>query len=95
VLLRVDVEKMFTVLKVPSEKMRDKIIQDVKQRVTGISDVLGRDVGFDETADALAAGFVDALGCSLVPGDFSSAELALAEQLAHDKYASAAWNEKR
>jgi len=95
ILLRVDVDKMFTVLKVPSEKMRDKIVQDVKQRVTGISDVLGREVGFEETSEALASGFVDALGCTLVPGAFTATELALAEQLAQDKYASAKWNEKR
>src|ERR687896_62503 len=35
-LLDVDVNKMFCVLKVPSEKLRDKLIKDVKERVTSL-----------------------------------------------------------
>src|SRR5688500_3280938 len=37
ILLGVDVDKMFCVLKVPSEKLRDKIIKDVKERVTSLA----------------------------------------------------------
>ena len=37
ILLGVDVNKMFSVLKVPSEKLRDKIIKDVKERVTSLA----------------------------------------------------------
>src|SRR5919201_4337500 len=36
-LLGADVGKMFSVLKVPSEKLRDKIIKDVKERVTSLA----------------------------------------------------------
>src|SRR5918996_5661931 len=37
ILLGVDVNKMFSVLKVPSEKLRDKIIKDAKERVTSLA----------------------------------------------------------
>src|ERR671923_1155832 len=36
-LLDVNVEKMFSVLKVPPEKIRDKIIKDMRERVTGLA----------------------------------------------------------
>src|SRR5919198_6463599 len=36
-LLDLDVDKMFSVLKVPSEKVKDKIIKDVKERVSSLS----------------------------------------------------------
>jgi len=44
ILLDLDVERMFSVLKVPSEKMKDKVIDDVKKRVVGINR------SFDEVA---------------------------------------------
>jgi len=40
ILLDVDVDRMFSLLKVPSEKMRDKIVSDVKMRVTGIGTLI-------------------------------------------------------
>ncbi|MHA2021808.1 MAG: lipoate--protein ligase family protein, partial [Candidatus Thorarchaeota archaeon] len=56
-LLDLDVETMFSVLKVPQEKISDKMITDVKERVTSIRDLLDREVKFDELREALAVGF--------------------------------------
>ncbi len=95
ILLDVDVEKMFTVLKVPSEKMRDKLVKDVKERVTGLKGLLGRDVGFDEAGYCLQQGFAEALGVSLTYGQFTSEEETEGERLALSKYATREWNEKR
>src|ERR671922_882148 len=50
-LLDVDVDKMFSLLKVPSEKLKDKIIQDVKARVMGLKKT------FDEVASGLRESF--------------------------------------
>ncbi len=84
ILLNVDVDKMFELLKVPSEKMRDKIVQNVKERVTGI----GRT--FDRTADALEAGFAGHFGAALVPMELSDEQARLAEAFA-ERYRSDAW----
>ncbi len=50
VLMDVDVEKMFSLLKVPNEKIKDKLIADVKQRVTSIQHILGKEISFKEVA---------------------------------------------
>jgi lipoate-protein ligase A len=56
ILLNLDVELMFELLRAPSEKIRGKLIQDVKDRVTSLNS-LGRIVSFDDAANALAEGF--------------------------------------
>ncbi len=91
-LLDLDVEKMFSVLKVSKEKVSDKMIRDVKQRVTSIRDALGRHVEMSELRDALVQGFSEALDISLVPGRLSSEENKVAEDLARTKYSSTEWN---
>ncbi len=42
ILLDVNVEKMFSVLKIPSEKIKDKMINDVKARVMGLNKTFER-----------------------------------------------------
>ncbi len=84
ILLDVDVDKMFSLLKVPSEKMKDKLISDVKQRVTGINK------GFDETASAIADGFEEHYGVNLEPFELDEEQLELAS-VAAKKYASDEW----
>jgi lipoate-protein ligase A len=53
--------------------------------------VLGRRVGFDEAAHALAAGLAEALGARLEPADLTAAELTAAVRLVADKYGTEAW----
>lgn len=94
-LLDLDVNLMFTILKVPQEKISDKMIADVKERVTSIRDILGRDVHIDELQVALKNGFSDALDIELSPGKLSDEEQDTAARLAQEKYPSRAWNFSR
>lgn len=96
ILLKVDVDKMFSLLKVPSEKMKGKLIEDVKQRVTSVSDVCGRDVSFDEALDLLQKGFAEEFSdVTFEEGNLSATESALAEKFAKEKYGTDEWNKKR
>jgi len=98
VLLGLDLETMFSILKVPAEKLKDKLVQDAKARVTSLRDLLGREVGFDEAAAALAAGFAQAwsgLGVELEEGHLTERELEAAKRLAAEKYSTRDWNLKR
>ncbi|HRW25793.1 MAG TPA: lipoate--protein ligase family protein, partial [Spirochaetia bacterium] len=85
----------FSLLKVPSEKLKGKLIQDIKDRVRGLDQLLGRRVGLDEAADAFASGFAAALGVELSPAEPSPDELAEAERHAEERYANEAWTAKR
>jgi lipoate-protein ligase A len=59
---------MFSLLRVPNEKIRDKLISDVKQRVTSAKHILGREVHFGEARNAIMKGFEKAFDAKLVPG---------------------------
>jgi len=94
-LLDLDVEVMFSILKVPQEKISDKMIADVKERVTSVRELVGRDVSMDELREALALGFSEALNLELVPGSLTEEETTLAANLVHEKYGTDEWNLSR
>jgi lipoate-protein ligase A len=93
VLLDADPELMFSLLKVPPEKMQGKPAGDVKSRVIGLYALLGRNIPFDEARNALAHGFRNALSLDYSPGPSrpSPAEEARAAVLVREKFGSEAW----
>ena len=91
VLYDVDVATMFSLLKVSQEKISDKLIADVRQRVTCIRD--HTNVSPQEAYEALLAGFTAGKVQQL--GAFTDAELQRAEELAASRYKTKAWNELR
>ncbi|MEM2456807.1 MAG: biotin/lipoate A/B protein ligase family protein, partial [Candidatus Bathyarchaeia archaeon] len=86
---------MFTVLKVPSEKIRDKMIKSAEERVTSIKRYLGREVSFEELKHALIKGFEESFGIELVPGKVDVFEEELAVTLKREKYSTREWNFRR
>ncbi|MEM0050436.1 MAG: biotin/lipoate A/B protein ligase family protein [Candidatus Bathyarchaeia archaeon] len=86
---------MFTVLRVPSEKIRDKMIKSVEERVTSINKYLKREVSFDELKRALIRGFEEAFNIRLVPGEVTEYEENLAIKLRDEKYSTREWNFRR
>ena len=95
VLLAVDPEMMFSLLKVPKEKSLGKLIADVKARVTSLEDALGRTVAYPEAEPALLDGFVRALGLDIEKAEPSEQEMAAAARLAGEKFSLASWNARR
>ncbi|MEM4297740.1 MAG: biotin/lipoate A/B protein ligase family protein [Nitrososphaerota archaeon] len=95
VLVDVDVKKMFSFLKVSDEKIKDKVIKNVEERVTSINRELGYKVSLKEVADSLAKGFEQSLGLGLVEGELDDEELSLAKRLRDEKYVTYEWNFKR
>ena len=94
-LLDVDVEKMFELLLVPQEKLKGKLIADVKQRVVGMKTLLGRELGYREAVDALIRGFASAWGAELEAGEPRPDELERASILSAERYRTEAWKFKR
>ncbi len=94
ILMEVDVDKMFSLLKVPSEKLRGKIIEDVKQRVTSLEQQLGKKVSFESLSKALKNGFEKEFDAKLVKGKLTAEESALAEKIMHERFLSKEWNFK-
>ena len=89
ILLDVDVEKMFSVLRIPSEKIKDKMISDAKSRVTGL------DRTFEQVACALKESFGEKFGSETIADNPTIQETEKTKKLAREKYASEPWNWKK
>jgi lipoate---protein ligase len=89
ILLSVDLEKMFSVLKITSEKVKDKMIDDAKERVMGLNKP------FDEVAYNLKESFSDKFGAEIVVDNLTTKEEEGIKKLTEEKYTSDKWNLKR
>ena len=89
ILLDVDVEKMFSLLNVPTAKIRDKAIAGVKERVAGI----GRTFG--QTTEALKRGAQDAFGCELDTMSLSREDTTECRRIMAARYSQESWTHRR
>lgn len=95
VLLDVDVKKMFSLLKVPDEKIRDKMILAVEERVTSLRHLSGNEIAYSAVENALMKGFASALDIDIVLGILSEEEVKTAEKIQKEKYENTDWNGMR
>ncbi len=93
-LMDVNVEEMFQILRVPEEKLRDKTIENVKHRVTSLRH-LGVNIEYEELQKYLAEGFKEALNSHLYEDELPSHIYELARKLEVEKYATYGWNFRR
>ncbi len=90
ILHEVNVEKMFSLLAVPPEKMSDKLVKSVRSRVTCVRDLT--DCSITDLCAALEQGFSHKR--AIVYGDYTQDERSCAAELASRKYRTDAWNLK-
>lgn len=88
ILYDLDVEKMFSLLKISKEKISDKMIQSVKDRVTRVLDY--KIVSIEELYRALLKGFTEDKEFSI--GSLTTDEIRRARELAETKYSDKKWN---
>jgi lipoate-protein ligase A len=91
-LLDVDVPKLVAVFRWPAGLSPESKAASLTGRITALRAVLGREVSFTEIATALRAGFEQALGVCLAPGQVTDEEWEVATHLRQTKYASPSWN---
>jgi len=91
-LLDVDLEKMFTVLRVPWAKTCMEVVNVAKNRITSVKNELGHSVSAETAANALAAGFKNALSLQVAEGELTRYEQELAQKLYREKYETDDWN---
>jgi lipoate-protein ligase A len=88
-----DIATMSKVLKVPSEKFRDKIYQTLAEYMTTMRRELGEPPSRERAVSAYLAACSEALGREIVPGPLRPDEIALAERL-DERFASRDWLEE-
>ncbi|ATW25836.1 lipoyl protein ligase domain-containing protein [Candidatus Formimonas warabiya] len=89
-LIDFDVDTMLRVLRIPTEKLQDKEIQSVKERVTCLKSELGYLPPLDQIKALITSGFEEVLGVDFTPGPLSPEERNLLDQ-ALPKFQSASW----
>ncbi len=95
ILRKVNVEKMFSLLIVPDEKIKSKMISSVKERVSSLELELGTIPSFDEIGNALIDGLENALKVKLVPGKLSEKEKTEAVRIGQELFKDEKWLFKR
>ncbi|MBI2675083.1 MAG: lipoate--protein ligase family protein [Candidatus Aenigmarchaeota archaeon] len=88
ILYDLDVRKMFTLLKVPKEKISDKMIQNVEERVTCLKKQ--KELAIGDVYNAMLRGFTE--NKKWVFGDYSKEEIERARELVREKYGNKEWN---
>jgi len=91
-LTEVNLEKMFTFLRVPWAKTCMQVVNVAKNKITSINAELRRKVSAEEVNDALVKGFAKALDVTFASGRLTAGELELSRRLCDEKYATDDWN---
>ena len=95
ILLDMDVELLFSLLKFPSERVKQRMIDSFRQKAVTINDVSPTPVSLQEAVAAFRKGFASGLGIELVEQGLTDEEWKMAEQLARERYSTHEWNFRR
>ncbi len=95
ILLSIDVERLFSVLKPPPRRSREEAIAQVRDRLVSIEEARSKAVSFEEAEAAFARAFADYFNTKLIESHPTSAQQILSEHLYHEKYQNPAWNMER
>jgi lipoate---protein ligase len=91
VLVDLDVPFMLRVLNTPFEKISDKEISTITERLTTVRRETNLPISVDQVREAIAHEYEVSLGGRLIPGAFTPAELQSIEKLEPEKYLTEDW----
>ncbi|MCY9375482.1 octanoyltransferase LipM [Bacillus sp. T17B1] len=95
ILLDLDEDKLFDLFLYPSERVRERMQRNFKNKAVAINELTDKRVTMDEARKAFKEGFEKGLNIHLEPYELSQEELDFVHHLAETKYASDDWNYKR
>ena len=90
--ISLDTQSLFSILKFPSDAIRDRAQAHFGQKATTLSEILGNKIGWQELKQALFKGFQTAMGIELHEDTLTPEESDLSRKLAMEKYKSLDWN---
>ncbi|WP_246945973.1 lipoate--protein ligase family protein [Bacillus pinisoli] len=95
ILLDLDEDLLFSLFKYPSERVKERMQQNFKNKAVAINALREEPVTINEAIAAFKKGFEKGLNIVLEPYELTSAELAEVEKIAKEKYESDEWNYRR
>ncbi|MFX1494854.1 MAG: hypothetical protein ACFFBZ_11280, partial [Promethearchaeota archaeon] len=93
ILLEINPELMYSVLKAPHNRSKSKMVKSVYSKCVGIRDQL-QNYNEKDLLTSLKRGFESTLGIKLEEGKFIKYELNLARKLMMEKYSKENWLKK-
>ena len=90
-----DLTRITDALRYESDERRNADGNKLLGRATTVEAVVGRRVEWEEAANAIAAGFEEALNITLEPGELSQKEVERAKELVSEKYGNIDWLKRR
>lgn len=95
ILLGMDVELLFSLLKFPSERVKERMMESFRQKAVTINEVSSRPISVQEAISAFHKGFASGLGVELIEQGLTSEEQELARELVKTRYSTYEWNFRR
>ncbi|MFH2046409.1 MAG: lipoate--protein ligase family protein [Pseudomonadota bacterium] len=88
-----DTELSIAVHKFSSPEVRSRALSTLRTKATDIKTALGKQIDWQELADAIFEGFQKSMGIKLYKDKLTSAEIKLGRKLAKEKYSTDDWND--
>ncbi|WHX99283.1 biotin/lipoate A/B protein ligase family protein [Neobacillus sp. DY30] len=95
ILLDLDEDKLFSLFKYPSERVKDRMRSAFKNKAVAINEISPRRITLEEAKEAFYKGFAEGLNIKLESYQLSEEELAYVNRIAKERYESDEWNFKR
>jgi lipoyl(octanoyl) transferase len=95
ILLDLDEDKLFSLFKYPSERVKDRMKSAFKNKAVAINEISSRRITLEEAKEAFYKGFAEGLNIELQPYQLTEEELAYVNKIAKERYESDEWNFKR
>jgi lipoyl(octanoyl) transferase len=95
ILLEMDVDLLFSVLRFPSERVKERLQQTFADKAVTIHRFRKEPITLQEVVQAFFAGFQQGMGLKLTIAELTEEERNRAQAIAQKRYGSAAWNRQR
>ncbi|WP_442594862.1 lipoate--protein ligase family protein [Neobacillus sp. D3-1R] len=95
ILLDLDEDKLFSLFKYPSERVKERMQKAFKDKAVAINEISPRRIELGEAKEAFFEGFEEGLNIELEPYTLTAEEMNYVQQLASTRYESDEWNFKR
>ncbi|MFJ5757987.1 biotin/lipoate A/B protein ligase family protein [Neobacillus sp. NPDC093182] len=95
ILLDLDEDKLFSLFKYPSERVKDRMKSAFKSKAVAINEISSRRITLEEAKEAFYKGFAEGLNIELQPYQLTEEELAYVNKIAKERYENDEWNFKR
>ncbi|WP_099351868.1 lipoate--protein ligase family protein [Fredinandcohnia onubensis] len=95
ILLDIDEDKLFDLFKYPSERVRERMQRNFKNKAVAINALREKPVTIDEAKQAFKEGFEEGLNIVLEPYQLTDEELDFVHSIVEKRYKTDEWNFKR